>query len=526
MNGALAIAPILIPLAAAAAQVLLGIRFRRLRTSLSFLSCFALVAVAAALMMSASAPNGEGTTLVYNVGNWPARFAIVLVVDRLSALMLLLSAVLALAVLPYALGRWQRMGPHFQPLVQLLLVGYNGAFLTGDLFNLFVFFEVLLAASYGLVLHGSGARRVGAGLHYIAINLTASMLFLIGVSLIFGVTGTLNMAVLAHLIPGLTGTPRALLHAGAALLGLAFLIKAAVWPVGFWLPRTYSAAIPPVAALFAAMTKLGIYVILRLSLLLFGVDAGPGSAHFGSDWLLWLGIITLVVGSIGMLGARELGKLAAYSVLVSSGTLLGAVALHSPAVTAGALAYLVISVLGIAAFFLLAGLVVPREAPEGAAQLEPYDPAIDALFAAEDERRVASPAPVVILAACFFGCGLLLAGLPPLSGFLAKFALLAPMLGHGAGATVLFALTITAGLCTVIAMARAGIQIFWADADWQFPHVETRETVSVVGLLGICLALTFVFAAPWDYLASTARQIHSPAHYIHAVMGQAAESPP
>ena len=526
MNGALAIAPILIPLIVAAIQVLLGIRFGRLRTSLSFLSCLSLVAVAAMLMMSASAPNGEGTMLVYNLGNWPARFAIVLVVDRLSALMLLLTAVLALAVLPYALGRWQRMGPHFQPLVQLLLVGYNGAFLTGDLFNLFVFFEVLLAASYGLALHGSGARRVGAGLHYIAINLTASMLFLIGVGLIFGVTGTLNMAVLAHLIPGLTGTPRALMHAGAALLGLAFLIKAAVWPVGFWLPRTYSAAIPPVAALFAAMTKLGIYVILRLSLLLFGVDAGAASMHFGSEWLLWLGIITLVVGSIGMLGARELGKLAAYCVLVSSGTLLGAIALHSPAVTAGALAYLVISVLGIAAFFLLAGLVAPREGPEGTTQLEPYDPAIDALFAAEDERRVTSPAPVVILAACFLACGLLLAGLPPLSGFIAKFALLAPMLDHGTGAILLFALTIAAGLCTVIAMARAGIQIFWADDDWEFPRVEPGETLSVVSLLGICLVLTFVVASPWNYLSATARQIHAPGHYIQAVMGQTTETRP
>jgi multicomponent K+:H+ antiporter subunit D len=524
VNGVLAIAPILIPLAVAAVQVLMGVRLRRTRAGLSFLSCLALVAVAAVLMASASAPDGGGRTLVYNLGGWPARFAIVLVVDRLSALMLLLTAVLTFAVLPYALGRWQRMGPHFQPLVQLLLVGYNGAFLTGDLFNLFVFFEVLLAASYGLALHGSGARRVGAGLHYIAINLTASMLFLIGVGLIFGVTGTLNMAVLAHLIPDLTGTPRTLMHAGAALLGLAFLIKAAVWPVGFWLPRTYSAAIPPVAALFAAMTKLGIYVILRLSLLLFGADAGFASAHFGSDWLLWLGIITLVVGSIGMLGARELGTLASYCVLVSSGTLLAAVALHTPAVTAGALAYLVVSVLGIAAFFLLAGLVVPRETPEGAAQLEPYDSAVDALFAAEDERRVTSPAPVVILAASFLACGLLLAGLPPLSGFLAKFALLAPMLGHGPGATLLFALTISAGLCTVIAMAHAGIQIFWDDPDREFPRVEPGETISVVGLLGICLALTFVVAAPWNYLSATARQLHAPEHYIHAVMDRTTEN--
>jgi multicomponent K+:H+ antiporter subunit D len=188
-------------------------------------------------------------------------------------------------------------------------------------------------------------------------------------------------------------------------------------------------------------------------------------------------------------------------------------------VTAGALAYLVVSVLGVAAFFLLAGLIVPRESPGGVAQLEPYDPAIDALFAAEDERRVTSPAPVVILAACFLVCGLSLAGLPPLSGFIAKFALLAPMLEHGTGATVLFALTIAAGLCTVIAMARAGIQIFWADGDWEFPRVEPGETLSVVSLLGICLVLTFVVAAPWNYLSATAHEIHAPAHYIQAVIG-------
>src|SRR5699024_271102 len=172
--------------------------------------------------------------LVYNIGDWPTRFAIVLVVDRLSAAMLLLTSVLALAVLPYSLGRWQHLGVHFQPLVQLLLVGLNGAFLTGDLFNLFVFFEILLAASYGLALHGSGRQRTTAGLHYIAINLAASMLFLLGVSLIFGVTGTLNMAELARKIPALPEHTRNLLHGGAALLGLAFLVKTAVWPLGFW----------------------------------------------------------------------------------------------------------------------------------------------------------------------------------------------------------------------------------------------------------------------------------------------------
>ena len=166
-----------------------------------------------------------------------------LVLDRLSALML--AADQRARRSPRWSSRWRAgIAPalHFHPLFQFLLMGLNGAFLTGDLFNLFVFFEVLLAASYGLVLHGSGSARVKAGLHYIAINLCASLLFLIGVSLIYGVTGTLNMADLALRIPALAAEQRGLLEAGAAVLGVAFLVKAAMWPLGFWLPTTYAAA--------------------------------------------------------------------------------------------------------------------------------------------------------------------------------------------------------------------------------------------------------------------------------------------
>ncbi|MEO7050349.1 MAG: monovalent cation/H+ antiporter subunit D, partial [Rhodanobacter sp.] len=454
MNGLLVVAPILLPLLVAALQLLVGEKSRRAVTVLSIVSCVALVAISAALLVSVA---GDGAlTTVYRIGGWPARFGIVLVVDRLAALMLLLTAVVALATLPAALGRWQHRGSYFQPLFQFLLMGLNGAFLTGDLFNLFVFFEVLLAASYGLALHGSGVRRVSAGLHYIAVNLAASMLFLLGVSLIFGVTGTLNMAALAELIPSVPEHTRALLHAGAAILGVAFLIKTAMWPLGFWLPRTYAATAPAVAAMFALMTKVGIYVLLRLSLLLFGSGAGAASSHFGSSWLLWGGIATVAAGVVGMLGARDLGKLAGYNVVISSGTLLGAIGLQQPAVTAGALAYLVISALGIAAFFLVAGLLAPpgdEDAGE-ALHLEPYE--TDAsrggdLFDAEDESRSAIPAPVNVLAASFFACAIVLSGLPPLSGFLAKFALLAPMLEAPPhrGALVLFTLLIAASFCTV-----------------------------------------------------------------------------
>ena len=521
------IAPIVLPLLVAALQLLLGERRRGLAVALSLLSCVALVVIAALLLLAASAQGSEGAmTAVYRIGDWPARFGIVLVLDRLSALLVLLTAVIALAALPAALGHWQHRGSYFQPLFQFLLMGLNGAFLTGDLFNLFVFFEVLLAASYGLALHGSGARRVSAGLHYIAINLTASMLFLLGVSLIFGVTGTLNMAVLAEIIPTLPGHTRALLHAGAAVLGVALLIKTAMWPLGFWLPHTYAAATPAVAAMFALMTKVGIYVLLRLSLLLFG-DTSGASSHFGGQWLLWGGVATMIAGTVGMLGARDLGKLAGYNVVISSGTLLGAIGLQHPGVTAGARAYLVMSTLGIAAFFLVVGMLTTdaEEDLEDALPLEPYE--ADGgelrggeLFAGEDESRVVITAPIAMLGVCFLACAVLLAGLPPLAGFLAKFALLAPVLEitPRLAPLVLFTVIIAAGFCTLIAMCRAGIQIFWAEPERRFPQVGVAEIGATVFLLGLGLLLSVATRAPMDYLAATAGQLHAPVSYIHEVL--------
>ena len=241
-------------------------------------------------------------------------------------------------------------------------MGLNGAFLTGDLFNLFVFFEVLLAASYGLSLHGSGSLRVRAGLHYIAINLAASLLFLIGVSLIYGVTGTLNMADLAKRVPDLAAEDAALLAAGAAILGVAFLVKAGVWPLNFWLPTTYAAAAAPVAAMFAIMSKVGVYVVLRLWTLVFGPEARP-ARRVRRRWLLVGGMLTIAFGTVGVLASQSLPRLAGCSVLVSSGTLLAAIGTGSGAVIGAALFYLVSSTLGIAALFLLVELVERLRGP-------------------------------------------------------------------------------------------------------------------------------------------------------------------
>src|SRR5690349_22097553 len=223
------IAPVVLPLFAGAVMLALGgERSRNVNGALNVASTFALVAISIALLGAADAAP-SGIAGVYRLGDWPAPFGIVLVVDRLATLMLLLTSLLAAAAVVFSLARWQHVGVLFHPLFQFLLMGINGAFLTGDLFNLFVFFEILLAASYGLALHGSGSARVLAGLHYIVINLAASLLFLIGVSLIYGVTGTLNMADLAVRVPAVPVENRALLEAGAGILGIAFLVKARMW---------------------------------------------------------------------------------------------------------------------------------------------------------------------------------------------------------------------------------------------------------------------------------------------------------
>ena len=344
----LIIAPIIIPLFAGGLMLLLDGRRRETVAAISVLSTLALIAVATALLVASMK---DDPVKAYLLGNWPASFGIVLVADRLASLMLLLTATLGCAALLFALASWHRVGSYFHPLFQFLLMGVNGAFLTGDLFNLFVFFEVLLAASYGLALYGSGRARVSASLHYIVINLAASTLFLIGVSLIYGTAGTLNMAVLGEHVAALDPSDRRLLEIGAAVLGVAFLVKAAAWPLGFWLPSLYAAAGAPVAALFAIMTKVGFYVILRLGSIT-AEAAGGASIFFAEGWLFGVGVATICFASIGMLASQDLGRLAGYNVLVSSGTMLAAIGLGGAEMVSAALFYLVSSTLTIAAFFL------------------------------------------------------------------------------------------------------------------------------------------------------------------------------
>ena len=521
----LLIAPIVVPMLAGAAMVLAGNARRGLLAGLGLASMVLLLALSATLLVLADAPEVR----IYRLGDWPASFGIVLALDRLSAIMVTLTAVLGCAAFVSSLARWHRAGSHFHPLFQFQLMGLNGAFLTGDLFNLFVFFEVMLAASYGMALHGSGVARVRAGLHYIVINLLASLLFLIGVSVVYGIAGTLNMADLAARMRGIAAEDRALLEAGLAVLGVAFLVKAAIWPLGFWLQGAYAAASAPAAAILSILSKVGIYAVLRVWLLLFGAGAGA-SAGFGALPLTLAGLLTVAFGSAAVLASQNLARLAGACVLVSSGTLLAAIGMGRAAVTGGALLYLVGSVLAIGALFLLVELVergreigadvlaVTREAFGTGEDEEDGEPG------ERDAVGVPIPGTIATLGGSFLACALMIAGLPPLSGFLAKFAILSPLLAPGGGppptlAWVVTAALILSGLASAVAMMRAGTDAFWASPAATPQRVSLLEFLPVAMLLALCVALTVAAGPALDYATAAADALYAPADYLRAVLG-------
>lgn len=530
----LVVAPVLLPLVTAALLLLMGERRRVARTVLAVASTLAGLLLAVLLLLwvdGRQAPQAYG---VYLPGNWPAPYGIALVVDRLSALMMVLTGSAGLAGLLFALARWHRAGVHFHPLFQLQLMGLYGAFLTADLFNLFVFFEVLLAASYGLVMHGGGGDRVRAGLHYIAINLMASLLFLIGVALLYGVTGTLNMADIAAKLPHVPESDRGLLHAGAAILAIAFLAKAAVWPLNFWLPTAYAAASAPVAAIFAVLTKVGVYAILRLWTLCFPASAGA-SALFGGEVLIWGGIATLGVGAVGMMASQQLGRLAGYSVITSSGTLLAAIGFDDAALTAGALFYLASSTLAGCALFLLVELMERARQVEVAPPQADDDDHLPDFLDAEpptdvnlDDDEVALtgraiPGALAFLGLAFMVCTLVIAGLPPLSGFVGKLTMLLALLDAGsmlatpAAVAVLFGLLIVSGLLAATALMRVGIRNFWAPQGRPAPRLRVIEFVPVGLLLGACVLMVVQGESVLRYMRDTVEAIHQPQHYIGAI---------
>lgn len=536
----LIVAPILLPLLTAALMLMLGEKHRPLKARINLLSTLLGLAISVCLMSWVQKDGTTGSIGVYLPGNWESPFGIVLLVDHLAALMLVLTGIIATCALLFAMARWDRAGASFHALFQIQLMGLYGAFLTADLFNLFVFFEVLLAASYGLMLHGSGRARVSAGLHYITINLVASSLFLIGAALIYGVTGTLNLADLAIKIPLVPEADRGLLHAGAAILATAFLAKAGMWPLNFWLVPTYSAASAPVAAMFAIMTKVGVYTLLRLWTLLFSGQAGA-SAFFGSSWLIYGGMATIITAAVAILAAQRLERMASLSILVSAGILLSSIGFAQPSLTAGALFYLVSSTLALSALFLLAELIErSRSANDIALEddtdqlpriLESLNPQPGTNLDDEQKALVGKAIPVAMafLGLSFIACALLIIGMPPLSGFIGKLTLLSALLNPlgldvakdariSATSWALVALLIVSGMTSLLAFSRVGIKRFWTPQERPSPLLNSYECLPILILLGLCISLTFKAEPLLRYARDTAGALHDPQQYVLSVM--------
>jgi len=488
--------PIVLPMSAALLLLLLAGRCsdtQQRLLSVAFTTLLMLVNLA--LLSRAS----SGEVAFYALGNWQAPFGITLMLDRLSALMLTLTSVLAVGCVLFACSGDDARGSHFHALFQLQLMGLDGAFLTGDLFNLFVFFEILLLASYALLMHGGGKARIGAGLHYVVLNMTGSALFLIALGVLYGATGTLNMADMARRIAALSGDQAALVTAGGLLLSVVFSLKAALLPLYFWLPHAYAAAPAPVAALFAIMTKVGLYAILRVQTLVF---AGSAAAPAIAAWLWWSGLATLALATVGVLAARDLRTLIAYLVLVSVGTLLASTALQTPATTAALLYYLPHTTLICAALFLIAELIGRQRGKAGTRLVR--------------GRRLHQR---VLLGMLFLVAAVAVAGLPPLAGALSKLLLLQAV--AGSARAWFWPLLLLAGLGVLVALSRAGSVLFWASYRGEVAagRVARAQLGGVLWILASA-PLLVLFGGPVSaFTEATALQLAQPQAVVAALLG-------
>lgn len=493
----LIILPVLLPLMTGLLLLLVPESRRLLGHVLSLISSAILVAITLQLLFIAN----TGELVVYALGNWAPPFGIVLVLDRLSALMLILTSTLAFFSLLYTTAEEAPQGGQsFHSLAHFLLLGVNGAFLTGDIFNLFVFFEVLLLASYALLLQGGGAAQAKAGLHYVVLNLAGSALFLIAVAVLYGLTGTLNMADMAQRIAQVDPADAPLVAAAAILLLLVFGLKAAMVPLYFWLPRAYASASAPVAALFAIMTKVGVYTIIRVYTLIFGDEAGA-LANLALPWLWPISLITLTLGLIGALAAQELRMQIAYLVIISVGTLLAGVAINSEIALGATLFYLLHSTWISGALFLLADLIVRQRGDIA-----------DAMVSGPKLRQP------ILLGTLFFAGAVSIIGMPPLSGFIGKALLL--QAASGTQAAWLWAVVLTGSLAVLTALSRSGSTIFWRTDNRvvSAPKADIWSLIAIGGLMAFSFALMIWGNYAIEYTRGIAAQVMHPGHYIDAVL--------
>ncbi|GAB3145597.1 Na+/H+ antiporter subunit D [Micromonospora sonneratiae] len=488
--------PVVMPLLGAALTLMLARRPRAQR-AVSVVVLTATLAVAAALLVLAYR---DGPLVVY-VGGWPAPVGIVLVADQLSALMLVVSAAVTLCVLLYSIGEGRADGDEgtpvaiYHPTYLVLTAGVTNAFLSGDLFNLFVGFEILLAASYVLLTLGGTDVRIRAGTTYVVVSLLSSLIFLSAIGLIYAATGTLNLAQLVDRLDALPDNLRLVLN---LMLLLAFGIKAAVFPLSSWLPDSYPTAPAPVTAVFAGLlTKVGVYAIIRTETLLF-----PGGRV--SDVLMVVALLTMLVGILGAVAQSDIKRLLSFTLMGHIGYLIFGVALATTAGLAGAIFYVVHHIIILTTLFLATGLLERRA---GSTNLE----RIGGL------GRIAP-----LLGVLFFLPAINLAGIPPFSGFLGKVGLL--QAGVAAGG-VLPWLLVAGGTITSLLTLYAIMKV-WNMAFWRAPKVDSPDAPaglprlmvgSTLALVALGVALTLVAGPLYRVSADAAEHLRQRSPYVEAV---------
>lgn len=438
-----------------------------------------------------------------NVGNWPAPFGIVLVADLTSAIMVLLAAIVGLAVVVYSFGNMQREHEHFgyYPLLLILLMGMCGAFLTGDLFNLYVWFEIMLIASFALLALGGSRAQLEGSVKYFALNLLVSAFFLAGIGFLYGMTGSLNMAALAQALRA--AGPELPVTTVAIFFMIAFGIKAAMFPLYFWLPASYHTPPVPVSAIFAGLlTKVGVYSMIRVFTLLFMQDT-----EWTHGLLLAGAALTMLSGVLGAVARNEIRRILSFNIISHIGYIVLGLALLRPLALAGAIFYLIHHVIVMATLFLVSGIIRRVGGSFRLARL-------GGLYQAHPG-----------LALLFLAPALALSGIPPLSGFWPKLALLQSMLSGGLWLMAAIALLVS--LLTLFSMIRIWVSAFWsampeaASAAAPLRALERRALYApVMALAALTVALS-LFAGPVFELAQdAAAQLLNPDAYIAAVLGE------
>ncbi|GAA4861724.1 Na+/H+ antiporter subunit D [Saccharopolyspora cebuensis] len=499
--------PVLLPLAAAGLSLALG-RFADVQRVLGLVVLGAIIADAFALLYIADTQG----PVVLQMGGWPAPFGITLVADRLSALLLVVSSVVTFAVLIYSVGQRitdygrERSSTTFHPMYLMLCAGVSLAYLSGDLFNLFVAFEIMLSSSYVLITRRTTSSRIRAGMTYVIVSLASSLLFITMIALVYASTGTVNLADLGQRVAEL---PDGLQNALALLVVIVFGVKAAMVPLHFWLPDSYPTAPAPVTAVFAGLlTKVGIYALIRTQTLVFSHD---------ESWnlMLFLSLITMIVGALGALAQNDLNRLLSFLLVSHIGYMLFGLGVYDVVGLTGVILYVVHHITVQATLFLVSGLVTRHTGTVALTRM----------------GGLARAAPMI--AVLFALPALSLAGVPPFSGFVAKLALLQS--GVGAGTWTAYLVTgvlVVTSLLTVYAMARVWTRAFWGQikAPEEDPDptdelvvgtgTSNRTMVIATGVLAAASVVIALVAGPLaDVSGRAAEDLMHGETYRTAVLG-------